>query len=804
MVVRVIVGFLGWCLVIPVALAEDPVYFADATLKEAVESDLWISDPTPTDMLGLTSLSCVQDRENRENGIKSLTGLEYALNLRSLNLRSNQISNLSPLSGLTNLRRIDVSENRVSSLSPLSGLTNLTYVNLHENEISSLSALSGLTNTKTLILRFNKIGSLSALSGLANLETLDLGNNQVSSLSALSGLTQLSDLDLWGNEITSVSALSGLTNLRTLDIDRNEISSVSGLSGLDNLETLDLQSNQVSDVSPLGGLMSLRTLDLGSNEVRNISALRNLPSLKTLDLKGNYGLSREAYCSHLQEIASGGVSVTYSPNTDPPTGIRASDDAYPDKVSITWDRVCSGPAYTSYYRVFRALSASDARVAISEWQTARSFDDTTAEPGTTYYYWVRTAVSSQGQSAGDYSDREEGMRQGGYTLLISSTAGGSVTTPGEGAEAYEATTVVNVQASPIDPDLYIFAGWTGTAVDAGKVADSSAARTTVAVEGAYTLKANFVTVLETLYVDDDVSGDPQENGTPEYPFDTIQEAIEVSVDGTSIVACPGTYYENVDFQGKNVDLVGAGEVGAGGSTFPVIDGADAGVVLSFTHGESANCMVMGFVLTRGRGPLSGAILCDGSSPTLANCLIVGNRATDRNGAAIHCSDSRAVFVNCTIADNGGNAQSAAIRVADGDVTITNSILWNNGTNEILASEADDLAITYSDVAGGWFGLRNRDTDPLFAGGGYWADPADPNVVLDSADDEAIWIAGDYHLKSQAGRWDLQTQEWVADEETSPCIDAGNPLEVVGQEPDPNGDIVNLGAYGGTTEASKTY
>ena len=39
--------------------------------------------------------------------------------------------------------------------------------------------------------------------------------------------------------------------------------------------------------------------------------------------------------------------------------------------------------------------------------------------------------------------------------------------------------------------------------------------------------------------------------------------------------------------------------------------------------------------------------------------------------------------------------------------------------------------------------------------------------------------------------------------TSPCIDAGDPSTLVGLEPLPNGDIINLGAYGGTSEASKS-
>jgi hypothetical protein len=43
-----------------------------------------------------------------------------------------------------------------------------------------------------------------------------------------------------------------------------------------------------------------------------------------------------------------------------------------------------------------------------------------------------------------------------------------------------------------------------------------------------------------------------------------------------------------------------------------------------------------------------------------------------------------------------------------------------------------------------------------------------------------------------------------DDVTSPCIDAGDPNSPVGDEPEPNGDRINMGAYGGTTEASKSY
>lgn len=67
-----------------------------------------------------------------------------------------------------------------------------------------------------------------------------------------------------------------------------------------------------------------------------------------------------------------------------------------------------------------------------------------------------------------------------------------------------------------------------------------------------------------------------------------------------------------------------------------------------------------------------------------------------------------------------------------------------------------------------------------------------------------WIDGDYHLKSQAGRWDALAGTWIRDAETSPCIDAGDPHGPIGRESFPHGGRINIGAYGGTPEASKSY
>ncbi len=126
--------------------------------------------------------------------------------------------------------------------------------------------------------------------------------------------------------------------------------------------------------------------------------------------------------------------------------------------------------------------------------------------------------------------------------------------------------------------------------------------------------------------------------------------------------------------------------------------------------------------------------------------------------------------------------------------IVNSILWNNTSNSGAGEISNDgtgfVNIRYSDVTGcggsgtGWNssigidGGGNIDTDPLFA--------------------------GFYQLQSPAGRF-VQSVEasWLFDDAVSPCIDAGDPAVVIGREPLPNGGIINIGAYGGTPQASKS-
>jgi Leucine-rich repeat (LRR) protein len=700
--VRLLCALTGLFLMIGSVDAEEPIQFNDSELKAAVEHELWISDPTPTDMLALTALYA------NGHDIDDLTGLEYAKNLQTLELAYNHITDMSPLSGLSRLELLVLNNNAVGNLSVVSGLTALAYLDVHDNGLSDISPVSTLSNLRTLILRFNQIADLSPLSTLSNLEDLDLRENAISDLAGLSGLQSLRDLNLYGNQISNLSPLSGLHGLETLMLQCNEISDISSLAGLTGLRALDLERNQISDISAASSLTNLRELSLCSNNVSDISPLSALISLRELNLEAN-PLNEEACDIYIPQIKANNPSIRLTSST-----------------------FCSG------------------------------------------------------------------------RLRLSSTAGGSIRHPGEGEFVYNRGETVLIEAEA-DP-CFVFVNFTGSVF----TCDSPIS---VTMSQDQEICAHFLSVLDVLHVDDDAPNDPRpgdaaisdpgENGTREHPFDRIQEAIDVAAGGATIFVHTGTYHENIDLLGKCIELTGFDPTDPNRAMWPVIDGAGAGPVVSFIHGEAPDCLLAGLVITGARDGQAEAIRCTAASPTIANCLIVGNRVTDSAGATVSCTDSRAALINCTVADNHAGKSGAAVHLCNSLVMIINGILWGNTPREILCDGMQAPLIRHSAISGGWPGPGNLATDPLFAGHGRWVDRNDLAIAVSPDDPDAIWAMGDYHLQSQAGCWDPEEAAWQQDGATSPCIDAGDPTAPVGGEPLPNGGVINMGAYGGTLQASKS-
>jgi len=161
----------------------------------------------------------------------------------------------------------------------------------------------------------------------------------------------------------------------------------------------------------------------------------------------------------------------------------------------------------------------------------------------------------------------------------------------------------------------------------------------------------------------------------------------------------------------------------------------------------------------------GIYLDQNCKATVEGCLIHHNHADLGGGAIFAPGPEYTTIKSSTIADNTSVYNYGGL---DGYFNCFYNIIWNNFSYTAFSSS--DVQIAAQTI--------NFTEDPLFA---------DPDN-------------DDYHLKSQAGRWNPQLQKWVYDSVTSPCIDMGNPAEDWTAELWPHGKRKNLGAYGGTPEA----
>jgi len=178
----------------------------------------------------------------------------------------------------------------------------------------------------------------------------------------------------------------------------------------------------------------------------------------------------------------------------------------------------------------------------------------------------------------------------------------------------------------------------------------------------------------------------------------------------------------------------------------------------------------------------------------SNHVIVRNLFINCDHAALVKDQSWITFVNntvvnCFVGVNFDEPSEAGIDPGIG-AYLDGNIFWN--TPIVLAEYyvndpewgTTDITVNRSLIPGGsvpglFLGEGNIDADPCFA---------DP-------------FNGDYHLQSEAGRWEPNIQSWVQDNVSSPCIDAGDPNSDWTAELWPHGKRINMGAYGGTPEAS---
>lgn len=253
----------------------------------------------------------------------------------------------------------------------------------------------------------------------------------------------------------------------------------------------------------------------------------------------------------------------------------------------------------------------------------------------------------------------------------------------------------------------------------------------------------------------------------DYP--TIQLGINAAEDGNTVLVQPGTYVENINFNGKNI-TVGSFFITNQDTTYitqTIIDGNQNGSVVTFESGEDNSAQLIGFTITNGYATYGGGIFCSlDSNPKLINLIISNNSGYYGGGISIiesnpeisytkingnssndgggiycynHCSPSlKNVLIsdntsqygggiccfensspnleNVTITDNSAASSGGGIYCNLSNPIVINSIFRNDSPSEIYIYSGL-VTVTYSDIQGGWAGEGNIDEAPLFLGTG---------------------------------------------------------------------------------------
>ncbi len=173
--------------------------------------------------------------------------------------------------------------------------------------------------------------------------------------------------------------------------------------------------------------------------------------------------------------------------------------------------------------------------------------------------------------------------------------------------------------------------------------------------------------------------------------------------------------------------------------------------------------------TNPQNGITGGILSDGFNGLIENNIIDGTYSSGIAQGNIYPSPLSGSGFMLTIRNNIVTNTKSGYGI-ENTLTKTHSfILQNNCFHNNLPGNANGVSLSATDIV----------ADPLFVNASNH----------------------DYHLQSMAGHWN--GNEWANDSVTSPCIDAGYPQSDYSNEPQCNGNRINIGAYGNTICESKS-
>ncbi|MBB3024808.1 Internalin-A precursor [Trueperella pyogenes] len=252
------------------------VRIPDKGLEKCIREQFDVKSELPitnTDLEGIRTLKC------QASQIKSLEGLQYAINLENVNFFYNQITDLSPLSKLTNLKDVNVGSNYITNLDALKDLKEISILQADFNLLNDISALKNLSKLTNLELDHNLIDDITQLNPESDgtLSELSLSHNKISDLSKYKDYAPFaSKVDLSFNEITDAGSIAQKRAIRDLNLQQNKITDAEKLVSeilQEQLKTLKIEGNPFTTWKPL---------EVYKNKISNFPELdeKGLPTIE--------------------------------------------------------------------------------------------------------------------------------------------------------------------------------------------------------------------------------------------------------------------------------------------------------------------------------------------------------------------------------------------------------------------------------------------------------------------------------------------------------------------------------------------
>ncbi len=192
---------------------------------------------------------------------------------------------------------------------------------------------------------------------------------------------------------------------------------------------------------------------------------------------------------------------------------------------------------------------------------------------------------------------------------------------------------------------------------------------------------------------DPQQSDPDEDGSIDHPFDAIQEAIAVAVDGYTILVREGEYYGfgNRDINPGTLELRILAE-NTNDVSQTIVKSQGLGAVFIFEGGQTTNTILRGFTIQSSMigsdcsngdcGEENGIICRDASSPTIVDCVVQ------------YCRDDA---IYCEFNSNPTISNTTIIGIDDNDAVISGTpedsvhgIYANASTPRIIDCVIEDI------------------------------------------------------------------------------------------------------------------